>query len=97
VPVTPDTVLVQHSEPIPATVGDVVVMLSMRAGAYFGLNGVGSEIWNMLMTAPGRADLRHAPQFYDVDRDAMTRDVTAFLQALIERRLLRGVAPDERR
>jgi hypothetical protein len=94
VSVTVDTVLVQDSEPIPATVDDEVVLLSVRAGNYFGLNRVGSEIWNML-TEPRRVGdiFETLAQSHDVDADTMTRDVTAFLDTLIERGLVRVVPP----
>jgi coenzyme PQQ synthesis protein D (PqqD) len=87
-----DTVLVQDSEPIPATVDEEVVVLSLRAGAYFGFGRIGSEIWAML-AKPRRvgAICDELAQQYDVDADTLTRDVTNFLQMLIERRLLRIV------
>lgn len=93
---TIDTILVQDGEPIPATVQEEVVLLSLRAGAYFGFNRVGTRIWNML-TEPRRVgeifDL--LSQTHDVDADTMTRDVTEFLDALIGRRLVRVVNPGE--
>ena len=49
--ISADTIVMRDSEPIDTTVDDEVVMLSVRAGAYFGLNGVGSEIWSMLRRA----------------------------------------------
>jgi hypothetical protein len=87
-----DTILVQDSEPIATTVDEEVVVLSIRAGAYFGFSSVGSEIWNML-TEPRRVGqiIELLSQTHDVDMDIMTRDVTLFLQTLIERRLLRVV------
>ena len=87
-----DVVLVQDSEPIATTVDDEIVMLSVRAGAYFGLNGVGTEIWNMLREPRRLGDLcRDLSQHYEADMDALTRDVTVFLQALIARGLVRVV------
>lgn len=87
-----DAVVVQDSEPIAATVDDEVVMLSVRAGAYFGLNGVGTEVWNMLREPRRVGDLCHElSQRYEADVDTLTRDVTLFLQALIERGLVRVV------
>jgi hypothetical protein len=87
-----DAVLVQDSEPIATTVDDEVVMLSVRAGAYFGLNGVGTEIWNMLREPRRFGDVcRELSQHYEADIDALTRDVTMFVQALIERGLVRLV------
>jgi hypothetical protein len=92
VTVTVDTVLVQDSEPIPATVDEEVVLLSVRAGNYFGFNRVGTEIWNML-TAPRRVGdiLDSLAKAHDVDTDTMTRDVTAFLQTLIDRGLVKVI------
>ena len=46
--VGPDSVVVQEDEPIAAEVDGEVVMLSERAGAYFGLDGIGSEIWKLI-------------------------------------------------
>jgi hypothetical protein len=87
-----DAVVVQDSEPIAATVDDEVVMLSVRAGAYFGLNGIGSEIWHMLREPRRVGDLcDELAQRYEADTDTLTRDVTLFLQALIERGLVRVV------
>ncbi len=92
--VTVDTILVQDNEPIPATVDEQMVVLSIRAGAYFGFNKVGTEIWNML-TEPRRVGqiLDSLSQAHDIDADTMTRDVTRFLQDLIERRLVRVIDP----
>jgi hypothetical protein len=94
--VTLDTILVRDSEPIPATVNQEVVVLSMRAGSYFGFNRVGTEIWNML-SEPRRVDqiFDALSRLHDVDAETMIRDVTPFLQTLIERRLVRVVDPGE--
>ena len=98
VTVTVDTVLVRDSEPMPTTVDEEVVVLSVRAGAYFGFNLIGSEIWNML-SEPRRVGeiFDTLAQSHEVDRDTMTRDVTQFLQTLIERRLVRVVESKESR
>ena len=45
--VGPDSVIVQEDEPVAAEVDGEVVMLSERAGAYFGLDGIASEIWRL--------------------------------------------------
>ncbi len=94
VAVTVDTIVVQDSEPIPTTIEEETVVLSMRAGAYFGFNRIGTEIWAML-AQPRRVGeiFDRLLLAHDVDVDTMTRDVTAFLDALIKRRLLRVVGP----
>src|SRR5882724_6886043 len=96
--VTADTILVQDNEPIPATVEADVVLLSLRAGAYFGLNKVGTEIWNMLAEPRRAGDIYAAlAQTHDVDADTIARDVSAFLDGLLKRRLVRVVGPGEAR
>jgi hypothetical protein len=92
--VTLDTILVQDSELRAAVVGDKVVILSIRAGAYFGLNRRGSDIWNMLAAPQRVAQVCDAlSQRYEVEREILNREVIAFAQALIERRLLQVVDP----
>lgn len=84
-----DSVVVQSAEPIVTTVDDEVVMLSVRAGAYFGLNGVGGEIWNMI-AQPRRVDdlCDSLSRDYDVSLETLTRDVIEFLEGLQERGLI---------
>jgi hypothetical protein len=96
--VTIDSVLVQDEEPRAADLDGGVVVLSMRAGAYFGFNRVATEIWNML------GEPRDVGQIFDslaerheVDAKVLARDVLPFLQILIEHRLLRAIEPGEAR
>ena len=46
--VTIDSVLVRDKDLAAADLDGHVVVLSVPAGAYFGFNGVASEIWHML-------------------------------------------------
>jgi Coenzyme PQQ synthesis protein D (PqqD) len=94
--VTIDSVLVQSSEPKAAVLDGSVVVLSVRAGAYFGFNRVASEIWQML-AAPccvGRI-VDALCESHDVDRETVVRDVTPFLQTLLEQKLARVSDPVE--
>jgi hypothetical protein len=96
--VTAETILVRDSEPVAATVDENVVILSIRAGSYFDFNKVGSDIWNML-AEPHRVRqiLDGLSQTYDIDADTITSDVTAFLQTLIDNRLVRVLDPGKPR
>ena len=87
-----DSVVVQEDEPVAAEVDGEVVMLSERAGAYFGLDGVGSEIWRLLAQPRRVRDLcQSLSERYDADADALIRDVTSFLDELLARKLVRLV------
>lgn len=96
--VTIDSVLVQSSEPRAAALDGGVVVLSVRAGAYFGFNRVASEIWQML-AAPCRVGriVDTLCESHDVDRQTVIRDVTPFLQTLLEQKLARVSDPAELR
>ena len=93
--ITMETIVAQDREPVAATVDDEVVMLSIRAGAYFGLNGVGSEIWNLLREPQRVGDLcRVLTALYEVDEPTLRDDVLRFLRDLHGRGLLRIVRDD---
>lgn len=88
--VTIDSILVRASEPKAADLYGCVVVLSVRAGAYFGFNRVASEIWQML-AAPCRVGriFDALCESHDVDPETVVRDVTPFLQTLLEQELVR--------
>jgi Coenzyme PQQ synthesis protein D (PqqD) len=94
--VTIDSVLVQDKEPTAAELDGDIVLLSQRAGSYFGFNRVASDIWAML-AEPCRVgqifDL--LLQRHEVDAETLARDVAPFLQALIDCRLVRLIEPDD--
>jgi len=94
--VSVDSLIVQDKKLATADMGGRVVVLSLRAGAYFDFNRVATEIWCML-AEPCRVGKifdslsgRHA-----VDEETLARDVTPFLQTLLEQRLIRTIAPEE--
>jgi len=87
---TIDSVLVQDKEPSTADLDGGVVVLSVRAGSYFGFNQVATEIWNML-GEPCRVGriFDCLSERHSVDAATLARDVTPFLQTLVENRLVR--------
>jgi hypothetical protein len=92
--VTVDSVLVQDKEPAAAALDDGVVLLSLRAGSYFGFNRVATDIWTML-AEPRRvgAIFDALRQDHDVDAATLDREVTPFLQRLLDERLVRLIEP----
>lgn len=87
-----ESIVVQDSEPIAALVDGEVVMLSERAGAYFGLNGIGSQIWNSISQPRRLGEICQSLQeLYEVDLATLTDEVTAFLEELLARKLVRVV------
>jgi hypothetical protein len=89
---TAESVVAQDNELVAARVDGDVVMLSEREGAYFGLNGVGSKIWELVAQPRSVVDIcRSLSAVYDVDDATLMREVTEFLQQLLARKLVRVI------
>ena len=88
--VTTDSVLVRDNELAAADVDGRVVVLNLDVGSYFDLNQVATEIWQML-AKPCRVGkiFQSLSEKHDVDTETLVRDVTPFLQTLLEYRLVR--------
>jgi len=94
--VTIDSILVQDPKLAAANVDGRTVILSLDAGAYFDFNRVATEIWGMLARPCSVSEIfRCLSKLHGVDKETLTRDVTPFLQTLVEQRLARVVAPEE--
>jgi hypothetical protein len=96
--VTIDSVLVRDKELAAADVDGRAVVLSLDAGSYFDFNQVATEIWGML-AEPCRVSkiFRRLSKQHGVDAETLARDVTPFLQTLVEHRLIRVLIPEEMR
>ena len=87
-----DTLVVQDYDGICSVVDEQVIMLNVRTGSYFTLNRIGSEIWQMLAEPRRVSEIFDAlSRLHDVEQITMSRDVVAFLEAMINHRLLRVV------
>jgi hypothetical protein len=76
--------LVQWSgDPIAAPVDEEIVILSVERGTYYGLDDIGSEIWQRLET-PVRVDVLcdALAAKYEGDRATIERDVLQLLESL---------------
>jgi hypothetical protein len=71
-------------------IDDEKVMMSVEKGEYFGLDPIGSRVWEMIERPVRVSDLIDALLAkYDVDRETCERDVLAFLEELHESRIAR--------
>jgi hypothetical protein len=72
------------------TMDDEIVMMSIERGAYSGLGGSGSRIWELLADAPSTSEIcTHITTEFEVDADTCERDVLEFLQQLLQGGLIR--------
>ena len=65
------------------------VVLNLVNGKYYGLNSVGVAIWKSLQTPATLAEIELSIQReFDVDRETCHREVSAFLEKMVEERLI---------
>ena len=64
------------------------VLLDLKSGTYFGLNDVGARAWHLIVERGSLARvLEVLADEYDVDREALERDLLALAGQLITRKL----------
>lgn len=69
------------------------VLLSVGSDRYFGLDEVGTRMWEALTsTATVDAAVQLVLSDYDIDEDQVRNDVDEFLASLVDRGLVRIVA-----
>jgi hypothetical protein len=75
---------------------DEVVMVNFDNGAYYSINGTGSQLLDLLCRGADEEGLiRHIESRYACDRKTVERDVRAFLASLREERLVSAAGSDE--
>jgi len=88
--------MLQRRAILAATAGQVsadldgeLVVLDLHGGVYYGLNGVGARVWQLLQ-APTRLDrvVATLAAEYDVDRDRCEADVQTLVEQLVAARLV---------
>jgi hypothetical protein len=72
---------------------DETVMMSIEQGEYYGINPVGSRIWELLVqprTVPALIDI--LMQEYNAPLEECQQDVLEFLNKLLEKKLVKVVS-----
>jgi hypothetical protein len=81
--------VVRSAEPLTATVDDEIVMLNPDQGMYFGLNTVGSHVWELIAEPRSVAGVCAAlAAEYEVDDHTCRSEVLDFLHQLHQNRLI---------
>lgn len=82
----------RSDEILTAPLDDSLLMMSVEQGKYFGLNGAGPRIWELLEQAMTEDELVEALLAeYEVTREVCAAEVAVFLAGLRERHLLLDV------
>lgn len=81
--------VVRSTACLSAEVGNETVLMSVESGCYGGLDEIASDIWRRIenpVSVAGLCDALVAD--YDAPRDAIERDVLAFLDALRQKQMI---------
>jgi hypothetical protein len=90
----PNTVLSRAGDVSTAEVDDELVMMRLASDAYFGLDDIGTRIWQLLEQPSTPADIcRQLEREYEVSPEECERDVLLFLNDLHARGLLNAADP----
>lgn len=92
--VSESSVIVKVADQLSCEVGEDTAILNFGNNTYFGLNAVGSVIWNMLAEPMSVAEIRDAlVEEFDVDRQECLRDVISLVSDLLDHQLVARVKP----
>ena len=70
-------------------VGDELVILDLAGGSYFGLDAVGTRIWQLLREGKNPAEVCEIMvDEYEVSREELERDIIILLEELLSRELI---------
>lgn len=83
---------IQNKKISQSKIRDEVVMMDIDSGFYFGINGVGSVIWQHLSTAISLEDLvSNLMEEFNVDKQTCESDTMEFINNLLEKKIIRVV------
>lgn len=86
---SPTTSLQQNPEILASALGNETVMMSMSRNKYYGLDDVGSRIWELLAQPQTPSELCAALQLeFAVESETCQREVSQFLQQLLNEGML---------
>lgn len=87
--ITPNTTIKRNPELVETKMDGETVMMSINSGEYFGLDPVGSRIWELIENPiPIDQLIDKLIDEFDVSRDECEIDTLEFLNQLQEKKLL---------
>ncbi|HEU0302042.1 MAG TPA: PqqD family peptide modification chaperone [Longimicrobium sp.] len=86
---TLDTLVAATADAMSSSVGSETVVLHFTAGMYYGLDEVGSRIWQLVQTRRSVREIRDAVmEEYDVDQARCEQAVFALLASMADHGLI---------
>ncbi len=82
-PLSFNSIVVASPEQVSCPLGDESAILNLKNSVYYGVDPVGTRVWNLLKQPRKVADLRDAiVDEYEVDSDRCGRDVLELLEKM---------------
>jgi hypothetical protein len=77
-------------EVLSSKIDEEVVLMSIEADSYFGLDPIGSHIWELLSVKPATLTelVQTLMEEYDTDAETCQKDVQAFIDDMSARKLI---------
>jgi hypothetical protein len=89
VTLTLDTVVEASRDHLASDLPDETIILHLPRSTYFGVDGVGRDVWELIRQPTSVRDVRNAlVQRYDAAADVIEKDLFAFLEELHENELI---------
>lgn len=79
----------RNADILAASVDDDLVMMSIQAGSYYNIGGVGTLVWELLAQPRSLDELIDGVLAdYDVERERCASDIGAFVERLVSLNLI---------
>jgi len=78
-----------HSSVLSRELGGETVLLNLESGVYYGLDAIGTRVWNLLAQGHALADVCSIMvEEYDVPPETLQRDLMTLVDELCDKQLL---------
>lgn len=92
IPVSIETRLVREEHLFTSDIDDEIVMADMQNDAYYGLDSIGSRIWQLLEEPRTLHEIcQRLIEVYAVEESICQSEVVEFAQQLLDRKIVRVV------
>ena len=87
--ISPDTLVKRNPELVHSDMDGETVMMSIEQSEYYGLDSVGTRIWNLIEEEMSVSDIcTSLVSEYEVEKQQCQQDVIHFLQDMIEQKTI---------
>ena len=77
-------------EVLSSKIDEEIILMSIKADSYFGIDPVGSQVWEILSKKPSTTNeiVQIMMEDYEVDEETCRTDVQAFIDDIYARKLI---------